>query len=325
MYQGKVYREQGGDCMRVADGGSIVVDSGGQINVIAPGGNIWFVDSTVAASGDGKSWGAAFKTITEAVAAAAAAATAAGKTVVDDEILIRGTFTESVVVGLAGLAIRGVGNTPRQAKWSPASGNDKVNLTINAAYVRVSGIYFQPGPKSATYSACIVLGTAAAYARIIGNRFQGSTGAYYGIYSPAVGADNVHIVGNEFAYFNTATYGAAIRGVNAGGFQYSTWHILDNVFEGCVTAIKLSCRMARIERNAIAEYGVNAAGAVAQLLALGIDLSGDDATNSGANVVCGNQLGGTYDATLYKVGAAGDQWAGNYNVLTGGVTAANPA
>jgi hypothetical protein len=55
---------------------------------------------------------------------------------------------------------------------------------------------------------------------------------------------------------------------------------------------------------------------------MGIDLSG---TSSGCNMVTENQLGGAYSATLYVVGASGVQWAGNFNVLTGGVTAANPS
>jgi hypothetical protein len=57
-------------------------------------------------------------------------------------------------------------------------------------------------------------------------------------------------------------------------------------------------------------------------LAKGIDLSG---TSSGGNSVWGNQLGGAYNATLYVVGTSGDQWGGNFNVLSGGVTAANPS
>lgn len=301
--------------------GSKLLNRGGQdilpaIEAIGSKGTMRYVDGTDGSDAkDGLSWATAYKTLTVAVAAAAAG----------DTILVRGSITESVTVALAGLSIVGVGTTPRDAcYWNPVAGNDKVNLTINAQHVRVENLYFRPGPKSATYSACIVLGTGASHARIVNNRFQGSTGAYYAIYSPAVGADNVHVIGNEFMYFNTATHGSAIRGVNAGGVNYSGWRICDNAFLHCVTAIFLSCRGALITGNTIAEYGVNPAGSVAQLLALGIDLSGTDTTSSGANCVWGNQLGGTYNATLYKVGASGDQWGGNWNVLTGGVTAANP-
>ena len=115
---------------------------------------------------------------------------------------------------------------------------------------------------------------------------------------------------------------AAILGVEAGGLSYSGWVIRDNIFQSCVTAININGRACTITGNTIAEYGINAAGAIAAVLALGIDLSG---TSSGANCVWNNQLGGTYNATLYKVGASGDQWAGNRNVISGGTTAANPS
>jgi hypothetical protein len=315
-YQPKVYRKQGGDELVVADGGKITLESGAIVNGFSFKGTMRFADSSVSASGDGLSWAGAYKTIAEAVAAASAG----------DTICMRGSFTESVTVSTASLKLVGFGTGPRDAVyWNPVAGNDKVNLTVSAPYFEVRNVYFRPGPKSSTYSAAIVLDTDAQHARIIGNRFQGTTGAYYAIYSPAVGADNVHIIGNEFFYFNTATYGAAILGINAGGFSYSGWRIQDNIFNSCVTAIKLSCRAATITGNTIAEYGIAAAGTVGQVLALGIDLSGSDATSSGANCVWANQLGGTYNATLYKVGASGDQWGGNFNVLTGGVTAANPS
>ena len=57
------------------------------------------------------------------------------------------------------------------------------------------------------------------------------------------------------------------------------------------------------------------------VLAKGIDLSG---TSSGANAVWGNLLAGTYGGTLYTVGPPAICGAGNYNVLSGGVTAVNP-
>ena len=258
-YQPKVYRKQGGNELVIADGGKLTIESGGIVNGFAFKGTMRFVDSSVSASGDGLGWASAYKTITEAVAAAAAG----------DTIVMRGSFTESVTVSTASLTLMGAGTSPRDAcYWNPVAGNDKVNLAISAGYTKVQNVYFRPGPQSSTYSACIVLDTDAAHARIVGNRFQGTTGAYYAIYSPTVGADNVHVIGNEFMYFNTATYGSAIRGVNAGGVNYSGWQIRDNVFNSCVTAIFLSCRAATITGNTVAEYGINSSGSVAAVLAL---------------------------------------------------------
>lgn len=310
-YQSKVYFEQGGDQVHVGDGGAIVVDKGGQINLLAPVGDTWFVDSVNGDdANDGNSWATAFKTITAAVAAAAA----------DDTIFLKGSFTEAVTVSVAGLQLIGVGTGTKQAQWGAAA--DAVCLTIAAAYVEVRGIYFKPPAYAANRSAAAICLSGANHARIIGNRFQGQIGSQIAIHSPVCDSDNVWILGNEFCYLNTATYGTAILGVEAGGLNYSGWRICDNLFQSCLKAIDVSCRVAEIVGNTIGEYGVNPAGAIAQLLSLGIDLSG---TNSGGNMVHGNQLGGAYSATLYKVGAAGDQWAGNWNVLTGGVTAANPA
>jgi hypothetical protein len=135
-------------------------------------------------------------------------------------------------------------------------------------------------------------------------------------------SDNVKIKNCDFFYMNTATNGIAIKGVEAGGLNYSGWMIEGCKFHSCLQGIDVSMRAGTIKNCEFVEYGVNPAGAVAQLMSLGIDLSG---TNSGANVVTQNSLGGTYNATLYKVGASGDQWAGNYNVITGGLTAANPS
>lgn len=274
-------------------------------------GNRWFVDSTNGSDSDsGKSWTSAKATIAAAVAVASAY----------DEILIRGSFTEAVTVTLEGLKLIGVGPSTYGARWGAA--NDAVCLTINATNVEVRNIRFTPPAYAADRGTCAIKLSAANYARISHCRFQGKTGSQAAIYSPVCNSDNVEISDCEFQYLNTATYGAGIKGVEAGGLSYSAWRILRNTFASCVTAIDINCRVARIEGNVLNEYGISAAGAVGAVMTMGIDLSG---TSSGANAVVGNQLGGTYSATLYKVGASGDQWAGNLNVLSGGVTAANPS
>lgn len=274
-------------------------------------GNVWYVDSVNGSDddNDGTTLDQAFATIAAAVAVAAA----------HDTIYVRGSFDEEVTVSLAGLRIIGLGNTPKCAQWTGAA--DETCLTISAEHVLVANIYFRPPAYSSGTPAAIKL-SGANHARIVGCQFQGRTASHKAIYSAVASSDNVHIIGCEFRYMNTATHGVAILGVEAGGLSYSGWRIKDCLFHSCVTAINICGRVCEITGNTILEYGINAAGAVAAVLALGIDLSG---TSSGGNAVWGNQLGGTYDATLYKVGASGDQWAGNFNVLSGGVTAANPA
>lgn len=281
-----------------------------QNDVVLPGTTYCVNSVTGSDAAAGTSWTTALKTIAAAVALAVAG----------DTILIKGSFTEAVTiaVGKTGLSIIGAGTGPNQAKWTSAT--DTVSLTINATDVLVNNIKFACPTYTEGFPASILLG-GAGYARIIGNRFQGQTASWNAIYSPVCNSDNVVIAGNEFIYMNTATYGAAILGVEAGGLSYSGWKIHSNTFNSCVTAINVNGRVCSVKNNTIMEYGIKADGSVAAVLALGIDLSG---TSSGGNTVWGNQLGGTYDSTLYKKGASGDQWAGNFNVLDGGVTAANP-
>lgn len=301
---GTAYRDQDLD-------GSTITNSqfSGTLNTF--GGKVWYCDSS-GPGYNGSSWAQAFNTVGAALAHAASG----------DIVAIRGSFNEVATMSAPGVTIVGVGTGPKQAQWSSAT--DTASLTIAANYCSVQNVYFKPPAFTSvtTFGPSSILLNGANWATIIGNRFQGQTGSYEAIYSPVCNSDNVTIQGNAFYYMNTLTNGAAILGVEAGGLSYSGWQITDNVFSSCVTGINVNCRAAIITGNTVMEYGITALGAVGAVLALGLDLSG---TGSGANGVWGNQLGGTYSATLYKVGASGDQWGGNYNVIAGGVTAANPS
>jgi len=273
-------------------------------------GDVWYADSVNGNDNySGKNWDVATATI-----AAAYALCSAG-----DTIALFGSFSENVVCAKAGVTFIGMGTGYGQARWTGAA--DTIALSITAAYVSVYNIRFSVPAYDSGLPSAIQLGSAD-YAKIIGNRFQGKAASWNAIYSPVANSDNVEIIGNEFLYMNTVTYGCGILGVEASGAGYSGWKIIKNTFHSCVIAVDILARGCTVYGNTIAEYGVAATGAIGAVLAMGIDLSG---TDSGANMVWGNQLGGTYSATLYVVGASGDQWAGNYNVLTGGLTAANPS
>ncbi|MCK9569988.1 hypothetical protein M0R72_13680 [Candidatus Pacearchaeota archaeon] len=262
-------------------------------------GNEWFVDSVNGATtNDGKTWEGALKTIAAAVALASAG----------DTVYIRGSFTEAVVVSLAGLRIIGCGSRPKESQWTAAA--DAKALTISANYVEVANIYFSPPAYSAGTPAAIQLGNAN-YAFIHHCRFQGKTASHNAIYSPVCNSDNVEISDCDFHYMNTATHGAAILGVEAGGLSYSGWRILRNTFFSCVTAVNINGRVCRVEGNTFMEYGIAAAGTLGAVCTKGLDLSG---TSSGANVVCGNIMQGDYDSDsgLYTAGASGDCWMGNF-------------
>ena len=274
-------------------------------------GAVWYADSAKSGLGGG-SWGDAFATVAAAVAAASAG----------DTIMIKGSFIEAVTIAVAktGLKIIGAGTGPNQARWTAAT--DAVALTINAENVWIENIRFSPPAYAANRATSAITLGGANWTVIRKCRFQGKTGSQAAIYSPVCDSDNVTIEECDFYYMNTATYGAGIVGVETGGLSYSGWKIKNCNFSSCAIGININGRCCVITGCNIAEGGVNPAGALATLLALGIDLSG---TSSGGNIVTRNMLGGTYSSTLYKVGASADEWAGNFNVITGGVTAANPA
>jgi hypothetical protein len=316
----------------IASDGVNVKVPGGTItarNLIAPSTNVWYVDSAVTTTGTGKSWSSACKTIAAAVALAAA----------NDTILIAPSatnYSEAVTNTLSGISFIGMGSGPVGVTWTAPTVAGSFCLHLNAATnCLIQNIKFRPVIYTGSGVPAGVKLTNAHYTRIIGCRFQGQAGSIVAIYSPVstTNTSNVLIQGNQFLYMNNITttpYGAAIYGTEAAGSYHSNWQILDNEFNSCSTAIDICARVSLIKGNTISEYGVTALAALAAVLGtthgIGIDLSG---SGSGANVVTQNQLGGTYGATLYAVGASGDQWAGNYNVFAGTagltLTAANPA
>lgn len=272
-------------------------------------GSYYFVDGTNGNDGnDGNSIVSALKTITAAI----------NKAVPDDVILVLpGIYSEVAIADVANISIIALGTATKSVQWT--SDTDTITLTLAANYIEVAGFYFKPPTHTAGTPAAIELSNAN-YAHIHNNRFQGQTGSYNAIYSPVCNSDNVIIENNEFRYLNTATFGAAILGVEAGGLSYSAWKILNNIFDSCVTNVNINGRVCLVQGNHFGVNGINASSAVAAVTTLGLDLSG---TSSGANKVHGNYLGGAYSATLYKVGASLDDWAGNYNIA--GITTANPA
>lgn len=272
-------------------------------------GTYWFVNGATGNDGStGLNMQAPLKTIGAANARALA----------DDVILVfPGSYSEVVVASKAGLHFIGLGTSTNSVKWTSAT--DTISLSLTASNIEVMGFKFTPPTFTAGTPTAIQLGNAA-YAHIHHNRFQGQTGSYNAIYSPVCNSDNVIIEYNDFEYMNTATNGAAILGVEAGGLSYSDWIIRGNKFSSCVTAVNINGRVCLIQGNHFGIEGVTAAGSLGAVCTLALDLSG---TSSGANLVHGNYLGGTYSATLYKVGATVDDWAGNFNIA--GITTANPA
>lgn len=273
-------------------------------------GSYYFVDGTNGSdSNSGLSGTTALKTI-----AAAATVAAANSTI----LVFPGTYTEAAItISVAGVRILAMGTNPKSTVWTSAT--DVTSLVIGAQNIEVAGFYFKPPTYTADATVASIKLSNAGYANIHNNRFQGQTGSYNAIYSAVANSDDVTIANNDFIYMNTLTSGAAILGVEAGGLSYSNWSIIGNTFESCVTAVNICGRVCKVYDNHFGINGITALGAGAAVCTLALDLSG---TSSYGNMVHGNYLGGTYSSSLYKVGASGDDWAGNFNIA--GITAANP-
>ena len=276
-------------------------------------GQYWFVDGVNGSDGQtGHSMGSALGTIGGAVSRA---------TTGDVILVLPGTYTEVVTASVAGIHIIALGTTVKSVQWTSAT--DTISLTIAAANIEVSGFYFKCPTFTAGIPSSIALNNAS-YANIHNNRFQGQTGSWNAIYSAVANSDNVTIANNDFEYLNTASHGAGVNCVEAGGLSYSDWKILGNKFSSCVTAVKLNGRVCLVQGNHFAQEGINAAGTVASVTTTKLNLSGVSGTSSGANLVHGNYFGGTYSvAGGYTPGVTVDDWAGNYNIA--GVTTALPA
>lgn len=271
-------------------------------------------------------------------------------TIVDgDTILLRGTVAEDgtapagLVLDHNRITIRGVDTglgssiTGTGAVWMEAAASQTELLTISGKGCRLENICFRgpskvTGPGGYTVGACLRL-SAADGLTIVGCRFQGRANSSAAIYSAVCNSSLVHILDCEFIYWNTATYGAAIRGLQAGGLGYTDWVIDGCRFASCVIAIQLCLKHSQVRGNTIMEYGtLPAGGAVAAILAMGIDLRSTAGGGGGANQVVDNYLDGAYSTTLYKVNAdvnGSDNWNGNFAIAgtgaTYGVTFANPA
>ena len=268
-------------------------------------GDSWFVDSTVSTGRDGSSWGNACKTLAAVYAKAAAG----------DTIYMKGSFNEAVNCTKEGLSFVGVGNRNRQCLWTAPTGAAAYCLTAGAAYINVQGIYFKAPAYSVSGVPAALKLSGANYLTVNGCKFQGQIASYNAIYSAVCDSDNVTIEDCEFNYFNTATNGCAILGVEAGGLSYSGWKLERCKFGSNLKHLNVNMRNSWIHDCTFPVGGIDPAGAMqAALTDLCIDLSG---TSSGGNHVGpGNSFGGAYTSSLYVGGAAADNWAGNYGAIT---------
>ena len=283
------------------------------VSGFANGGDIWYVDSSLTASDDGKTWDHAFITIAEAVTAASAY----------DTILIKGTdaqdsssdptsdYTEEVTIPATkmGLRIIGCGNSPEGVLWENETA-ETVILTINAKDCLVANIRFRP--NGATSANAIFLAknealTANASGAIIRNCIFRSTTetALAGIETE--GANDVLV---EDCVFTSVATGI-LQDSSPNSVTYRM-RIRNNLFDDkCTNGIVIDGRSCDIRDNSLASdltvaintYSVGSAGS--------------------KNIVRGHSFAGAEYETQC-VGSTSDLWFGNISLDVGSsaVTAA---
>jgi hypothetical protein len=246
-----------------------------------------------------------------------------------DTIHFRGNVSEQLVTpsGVFDVTIIGEGNRPRHADahtssnlssrggrssatWkapsSPVSG--QALLRIVQQGWRLENILFSGFTTGTPASVELVrndgagdLERDASHAHIIGCRFAGgSKGIRFGATSYTENNFNVEIERCDFSDCVIAI----------GGAQCYRAYIHNNRFALNTNHIILACTESVISDNIFSNHTTKS-----------VDLT----SGGGKNIVTKNYLSGLYTTAAYIASNANDEWAGNFNTLTGGITVADPA
>lgn len=270
-------------------------------------GNVWWVDGNLgSAFGAGDSRDQPYSTLAAVLALAASG----------DTIYVKGNITENIVApaGLFNIKIIGVSDPARHADahtgnngyfastWKSPVATEPLIKLRQQGWTIANMLLDVPG----TDAAIEFLRDAASgdserdssHARILNCRFaSGLTGILI------TGTENVFNVEVAWCKFNDLTN--AIIGDTAW-----RWHIHDNLFVNNTNHIDSGFTQTVIERNTFGKFTTKS-----------IDLTG-----GADNVVSDNTLSGTYsNVGGYTASGASDEWGGNRNSISGGITAADPA
>src|SRR3990167_8424603 len=302
-------------------GGSPVVTSLVSTKIFSTStkGRAWFVDTAYGGNGNGKSPKTAFSTMQNAFNHIASG----------DIIYFVGKVTEQLVtpVEVFDVSVIGCGNRPRHADSTPVSGN------------YAAATWAAPASPVAAQALCRVLQQGWRFVNIL---WAGSAGcaSLELVRNAASGDDERDASHTEVLSCRFAGVASTDSGIKFGSTSYT--EIVNNVlikdceFQGCAHGINehsasLQFRM-RVEDNRfqantnhIVVGGYNAMiirNIFGAFTTDSVKLTG----GTGANIVTMNYLSGTYSSVGgYTVANANDEWAGNFNSLTGGITAADPA
>ena len=278
-------------------------------------GNDYYVDASKAGQGDGSSWEAAFNTM-----AAAFAKIGSG-----DTIYVTGKVNEQLTAPVQVFDVRiiGISNKPRHADSTPAGGNTHTanwsgaGLTAATANLRllqqgwiIENILFNMVDSNAAgIEICRNAASGdserdASHTQVRGCKFAGAgVGIRCGVAGTFTEIPNHVRIEDNIFIDNTF----AIR----GAIQGQRWSIRDNEFQANTNHIVCPLGASFIYRNIFGAFTTDA-----------IELPG----GQGLNIVTMNYLSGTYSsAGGYTVANANDEWAGNFNTLSGGITVVDPA
>jgi hypothetical protein len=141
----------------------------------------------------------------------------------------------------------------------------------------------------------------ASHAKIIGCKFVAAQNhiEFKG------GLSQVEIYNNLFF---GATADSILETVGAGVGTNNYHRFIGNIWHDNESHLDLDCNFASILYNVFGKFTT-----------AGIDLNGGT-----YNTICGNSLSGTYSGAGGYIKGTNDEWSGNFNSLSGGVTAADP-
>lgn len=284
-------------------------------------GRYWFVDAKIGSDNNsGKSTLRPFLTMDKAFDMLDSG----------DVIIFRGKVREelSTPAGVFDVTVIGAGNRPRHAddhseSTSPGRGSSSATWTTPASptaatplcIVRQQGWRFEnilfDGPSDAAAMQIFRDGGSGdderdgSHVHVVGCKFV--TGQNHIEFKG--GPSQCYIEGNDFF---GATADSFLETVGAGIGTNNHFRILNNHFHDNVSHIDVSMNYATIYGNTMGKHTA----------ANGSSIDMDGGSN---NVIWGNYFYGTYSiAGGYRAGT-NDEWGGNYNVIAGGVTAADPA
>lgn len=284
-------------------------------------GRSWFVDASQSASGNGKSPAQAFVTMDEAF----------DKINSGDIIYAIGNIREQLVtpVQVFDVTVVGCGNRPRNADadpegggyaavtWrAPASGGTAAQATIRVlqqGWTFVNILFGAIDSDAAMVELVRNAGSGdderdASHAQFVGCRFGG---AGKGIRLGATSfTENVFNVLVDDCKFNSCTFGI----YNTTGSQPNSCMVRNSWFQGCTNAITAQFQASTIQ-------GCTIQGFTAASNSGGIDVRGGGSNN----IITKNYLAGTYSKAGGYNCESGDEWAGNFNTLAGGITVSDPA